>query len=860
MNPLLLVTLCLGAGPVLDPIKGGEVTAGDRALLPSGRHLGSVADIWFVQIVNMQIDGAGMAQLDPLYLSSHGRSRTQMHFLLNGVDISDPARPGRPLLEVPFELWDRLRYRSLWTEAPGFQWHVDLQQPKLEARARAGTGLPLGGGTWVPAGFMDREPATAHGATGERRELRNPIEVDAQLSLASSGASLRTHVHHQNQGRRYPTLVGTQDLAERTTVFLGSALRVGGVPVQIIGLWQRKLRTHEGAEFRWPKAYTLRTQGQAFVALAKAELWRQGQVALEARALLGLRVDDERLADDTRLVTDLEEEWMWLARPRWGERLERSKVGAGLHANLVDPFGLELDLQVAHASITSRAQIPGGRVGETYSRGASDPSQAGVYQTVYAPAGRAEEWLRSARLSAEWGRTFGALTLRGTVGLSHGALGVPGATRLGYWTPAAGFAARQTLGASELFFVVRREPVDLTSQVAAFLDPARPSGHRYAWLDDGDRIPEPGEQGQLLARTGGLYHQARPGVRRPTSNHFALGFWSPIFGSFRATVSAIGRWLVDPYTVRLQGPAPDGYRRIDMADPGGMDGLGQQQGQPAPTMAAYARDRATFGTESYVLTNDPQPAFYVGTELQVLTVDDGWWFVNFGGAGYWNVGTGGGFGPFPDRNDAGIIHESSADPNQRINKRGRFDQDRSFALHLLAGVRPLQLDRALSLATAIRYRDGQPFTRVVVASDLPQGPTALMAVHRGAPRHTFHLYVDLRARYDLVLRPWRLSLLLDVFNVLGSGTEIVEDPRTGPSFRTSLEMVPGRALFFAVELAWGEGEASRPLAAATEAPLSSGSPDAGSLGCGSSRHCLRRSHSSMCADRCDRQEPGRATR
>ena len=44
-----------------------------------------------------------------------------------------------------------------------------------------------------------------------------------------------------------------------------------------------------------------------------------------------------------------------------------------------------------------------------------------------------------------------------------------------------------------------------------------------------------------------------------------------------------------------------------------------------------------------------------------------------------------------------------------------------------------------------------------------------------------------------------LSLVLDVFNLLGSGTEIAEDPRTGDdTFRRALEMIPGRALLLTV--------------------------------------------------------------
>ena len=77
-----------------------------------------------------------------------------------------------------------------------------------------------------------------------------------------------------------------------------------------------------------------------------------------------------------------------------------------------------------------------------------------------------------------------------------------------------------------------------------------------------------------------------------------------------------------------------------------------------------------------------------------------------------------------------------------------------------------------------------------------------MTTQRGTPgpRHTFHMTTDARLSYL-----WRtngqnaVSLVLDVFNLLGSGTEIAEDPRAGrETFRRALEMIPGRALLLTV--------------------------------------------------------------
>ena len=118
----------------------------------------------------------------------------------------------------------------------------------------------------------------------------------------------------------------------------------------------------------------------------------------------------------------------------------------------------------------------------------------------------------------------------------------------------------------------------------------------------------------------------------------------------------------------------------------------------------------------------------------------------------------------------------------------------------MVGVEPVDDLRG---AIVLRYRDGQPFTRIVVA-ELSQGATAVMGVPRGepVPRHTFHMTLDARLQYRLAVGDVRGALILDGFNLLGSGTEVLEDPRTGDSFRQSLEMVPGRSVIAGLEMSW----------------------------------------------------------
>ena len=105
-------------GPLLDPIVGDRIGRDELSCLPSGRHLGAVFDVWFNRVINQQVSGGGMAFFDPLRLSSYGHSWRQTRFHLNSVEVTDPARPGEPLFELPYAVWDGLTYQSLWTARP----------------------------------------------------------------------------------------------------------------------------------------------------------------------------------------------------------------------------------------------------------------------------------------------------------------------------------------------------------------------------------------------------------------------------------------------------------------------------------------------------------------------------------------------------------------------------------------------------------------------------------------------------------------------------------------------------------------------------------------------------------------------
>lgn len=281
---ILYTQVLVGVGPVLDPMNGSVVTSQERKILPSGEHFANMADVWFVELTNQWPGGGPMGLFDDIALSSHGHSWTSMRYFANGVDITDPATPGSPLIEMPFGFWDSLRYRSFWSSTPRLEWQYDRDFKSTEIRAKTGGGTAIGGGTWIPRDFMDREPATSYGATSIRRKVSRALHAEAEAKTKFGRFGIEHIAHH----RQYPTLVKQKgglllDKANRTTaLFSVSWFEESLIPLHWFGAWQGQHRSHDGAQFRHPRNATLNTTSNAFVSHVSTEFVPTKRVKIRA--------------------------------------------------------------------------------------------------------------------------------------------------------------------------------------------------------------------------------------------------------------------------------------------------------------------------------------------------------------------------------------------------------------------------------------------------------------------------------------------------------------------------------------------------------------------------------------------------
>ena len=810
---LLLVAALVTSPPQIDGMathQGAQVQEPDRRELPNSRHTSDVLDVMLISPIGAQIGGSGIDLFDPVRVSVHGRSVTGLRYFWGGVDITDPARPGQPLVDMPVGAWEHLVLHTLWTERPGVTFVTPTQlhaaQPlraRVVVQGSASQG-DVGGGLWWPNSWFDRNDARAYGAPDARRSLTQAREGELSMLVPLKHGTLFVLGERMEHGHRYLTTTGPERLT-RDTALVAFSREVAGWPVDVRGLYQQRHRDQDGGSLRFDDSEVQVQTGRGWLLQAETE----GLISPEARLRLALgaggRSDVAQGFLGAGYSQDISDTWLRLGRPQGAETLNRWQLGAEARLSFLSDAKLlwRDEERLAQGMDPALHLLASARVARWHRAPQDEALRIGER---LGPQG--------ITMAVREGAQDGAITqhqLRGGVE-SHWPLGGPGraldvsggvdlsgvSDGSGLLTQAVGPSAgamvqwRSGFGL-DTFLMVRREPEAITAQVGDFLGAIGPRGSVYAWKDaNADAVPDAEEAGERLGGFGAPVHRAEAHLRRPGHTQVALGIKSPPFAGLRVGLRGVGHMLHDRYTVVGQSAAPSTPKAFH--DPGG-DGRGEVRSpQGGQDLVVTQEPRVP---DRYVLTNDGQPSYYLGLEAEVRVEPHPRFFASVLGATYMSRSNAP-FGSFADRNDPGIISEASGTANNRLNSYGRTDSDRAFALKILAGVRPLP---GLSWGLAARYRDGQPFTRIVVDESLPQGPTALMAVARGKPRHTALMVWDMRLRYETsVLRPLGLTVIGDVYNLLNSATEIAEDPRTGPTFRRALEAIPGRAVWVGLAL------------------------------------------------------------
>jgi len=168
-----------------------------------------------------------------------------------------------------------------------------------------------------------------------------------------------------------------------------------------------------------------------------------------------------------------------------------------------------------------------------------------------------------------------------------------------------------------------------------------------------------------------------------------------------------------------------------------------------------------------------------------------------GGALTWARGPAAAVGALPSENDQDVIGSTFVDPNAATQARGQLFQDRSHVVKI-AGV--YRFPWRVRLGAIARYQDGQPFARLVLASNLTQGPTAVRAYANGGSAFTYTGTLDIRLQKAVTVGRAELTGVLDVYNLPNLANEVSENAVSGTTFRAPTILQPPRTAVVGVRV------------------------------------------------------------
>jgi hypothetical protein len=340
----------------------------------------------------------------------------------------------------------------------------------------------------------------------------------------------------------------------------------------------------------------------------------------------------------------------------------------------------------------------------------------------------------------------------------------------------------------------------LPASYANYANPTSLGGRVFLWDDlNHDGIFRAGEETSLLRVFGGPYSSVDANLRRPYTDEFAVGLDQQI--GDRLFIEARGfrrdqKRLVN--TVNVGVPA-SAYAPVSAFDPGDDNIPGTSDDQ---ILTVYNQDPRTLGQDHYLLTNPPGlRSSYKGIEISIRR--------DLGKRGFASVSftASKAVGPAnpgntEHENDPGVIGSLFDNPNNLLNARGRLFFDRAYVGKIVSYIR---LPFGLHSGSVIRYADGLPFGRKLIITGFNQGPFYVMATPRGQPggfRTQFDLSFDQRVGRDFAVGRLRLSAVVDVFNLLNSNRNLLENDISGPLFpsRAPVEIQNPRVLRFGFRL------------------------------------------------------------
>jgi len=738
------------------------LTAESLARLPHAGTVSTVLETLEPFAITDRIDVAGVeSATDPLW-SVRGSSWTQNRILVDGLDITDLAG-GASLLYPDVAFFEEI---SLVTSA--------------NAPDVAGPGAELHLVTRAPPSSLEGSLSLRYSGTGLQSENLNDELVDlgveprevhrfpsARLEVGAPG--FYAAVQGFDLGARLPKF----DAEERTSL-VGAEGKVAFDRWSLLGIAQRLDRPTYGA----------RPLAEPKTAVEATETFQLAQASLDARGFffrLGFargELDSTHSGEGSPL-RDLATGELFEAPLRVTDRTRTRWTAIAVRDLPLSGHLLRGGVELSHAALSGRELVPGsmerlmvdgvGHAVSFYSgSGQRDASTTGLglhlqdaffFDRFRVSPGVRLDLSRSGPI--RWS------SLSGTLGLGYAL------------TPS-----------SEIHFSLGRYPHVLTTRLREVEQGLSWTWRR--WNDaNGDRRVDGGEVGGPLRRGGAGFTSIEDDLPRPYTHELTIGVEKHFRRGF-LRFSGYQRWEKRLLQTMNVGIAPSSYETFLFHDVGVDGDLGTEDDRDIPI---YDQRRQR-GEDLFRLTEPPGlESFAQGVDL-LVGFDHGRVSWQLSGRAYRDVGSGN-VGNEPEENDTGVEGDLFDDPNTLTSAEGRLYFDRAFTGKLALTARG---PRGIDIGAAIRYWDGQPFTRQIFFEDLGQGFTIVQAYFRGRLRYAFNMTVDVRLEREFPLGRSRLLLGLDLFNLFNQTLQTGENVRSGETFREPTFVQPARTLALSARL------------------------------------------------------------
>lgn len=787
--PALVAVLLLTASNALaqtttdKPALGSTFSVPVLADLPTGGSLYSIFDTIPGEVTTEHLDTGGMYTGEMARIGSHGSSWTQTLFRVGDVNVTNPFGGGTPLLVPLPYAWDRVDINTglmpIETNAPGMA--VTLV-PRSPSRTWIRMFEFLGSGPAFMAGGEVTDPpaiARQHAWNNGTFLVSGPI-VPNRLGLVLTGTLTKS----TRLERDDPTLLDSSLGSVFTHLVFTPNTRDA---LHIVG-WVEGSTTPDAyrTQFGQPLADDKSSAGDV------QATWERSDSKLNWALYgnFGRRAQSNTLPTDGTFVVDRVYDGPIpdLLNPATGSEMTWSVGGRATLAprtlsgrKHVVRAGLELSGANASLRSTFNGQIGelvAGIPARVWEFTSPDPGSdwSSTDFAIYA----ADTWILHPRFTLDGGVRFESV---------HGsAQGSASNVSWNNWLPRASmrweFSNWAHIAAVSGF---SRYGHRLLLNELAEGDPSAPFGNVFRWNGANPQQPTPGVLiGPVGPGTGGNAGLASidPALNRPYQDEFIAGFESRPRADTVIRLAALARRDRQVLGVMDVGVPASAYTKTVIHDPGD----DHSQNQPLPV---YNRPISTFGDDQYLLTNPPDnEATFVGVELTFQTTFPHL-YIMFGATAGRSEAIAGNVGFGPLENDHGVLGDVYIDPNSGTYAKGRVFTERGYTMKS-GGVVTLPWD--VKVGYAARYQDGQHFARLVIVPGLNQGAEQIRAFRNGTTRFTMTPTLDLRLQKSFTLNSTRLSILMDVYNVLNMSYEVEEFPVTGPTSRLTSAVQPPLAM------------------------------------------------------------------